>query len=67
MGGAEAGLIPDRSLDFELWDAGLAGHCQRSALPLGRYQNLLGSLGSVEVPGTAQALSVSLIPCSAMK
>lgn len=31
-----------QSLDFELWDAGLAGPCQRSALPSGQSRNVMG-------------------------
>ena len=56
VGGGEVGLIPDRSLDFELWDAGLAGPCWQSALLLGWSRDVMGSLGSVVVPGRAQAL-----------
>lgn len=52
VGRWEVRLISGRSLDFELWDVGLVRLCQWSALPSGQYGDVVGSLGSVMVPGT---------------
>lgn len=52
VGRREVGLLSGRSLDFELWDIGLVRLCQWSALLSGQYGNVVGSLGSVMVPGT---------------